>query len=63
MIKVISHSNLPPQFPGLFIFCCWLGYRFDPEWVVAYTVVGTVRLIWWFAGCHATQTINLFREP
>lgn len=63
MTKVISPRNLPPQFPGLFLFCCWLGYRFDPDWLFAYTIAGTLRLMWWYLSARAIDPVNLFREP
>jgi hypothetical protein len=60
-IPVISNVCLPPQFPGLFLFCCWLGSRIDPDWVVAYSIVGTLRLCWFFMAGTAVQLINIFK--
>jgi hypothetical protein len=58
----LSITSLPPRFPGLFIFCCWLGYRLDPDWLWAYTIAAILRWCLYATALHNTEHFDIFKE-
>lgn len=42
---VLDRKCLPPKGCGLFLFCCFLGWRVDPEWWHIYLALAAWRIL------------------